>query len=64
MNFLINLPSSQFTETQNPTYTIGDTKKITEITLLNSNKEVYVVGKTAKPLTRSGTQVYALKLDF
>lgn len=64
MNFLINLPSSQFTETQNPTYTIGDTKKITEVVLLNSNKEVYVVGKTANPLTRSGTQVYALKLDF
>lgn len=64
MDFLINLPSTQFTVTQNPTYTIGDTKKITEIALLNNNKEVYAVGKTASPLTRSGTQVFALKLDF
>jgi len=63
MNFLINLPSSQFTTTQNPTYTSGD-KMVTEITLLNSNKETLVVAKTAVPLKRSGTQVFAVKLDF
>ena len=60
---LINLPSSQFTTTQNPTYTSGD-KMVTEITLLNSNKETLVVAKTAVPLKRSGTQVFAVKLDF
>lgn len=64
LNFLVNLPSSQFTETQNPTFVSGATKKITEIVLLDSNKEVLVIGKTATPLTRSGTQVFALKLDF
>lgn len=63
MNFLINLPSSQFNTTQNPTYVSGD-KKITEVTLLNSNKEPLVVAKTAVPLTRTGTQVFAVKLDF
>jgi hypothetical protein len=63
MNYSINLPASQFTETQNPTYVSGD-KKITEVTLLNSNKEVLVVGKTSVPITRSGTQVLQVKLDF
>ncbi len=64
MNFQINLPSSQFTETQNPTYTIGKDKKITDVTLLNNNKEVLVVGKMSKPLTRVGSQVISVKLDF
>lgn len=63
MNYSINLPSSQFTETQNPTYTSGD-KKITEVALLDSNKEVLVIGKTSVPITRSGTQVLQVKIDF
>lgn len=64
MNFLINLPSNQFLETQNPTYVPGADKKITDITLLNSNKEPLVVGKMSSPITRIGTQVFAMKLDF
>jgi hypothetical protein len=63
MNFLVNLPSSQFTTSQNPTYVSGD-KKITEVTLLDSNKEPLVVAKTTIPITRVGTQVFAIKLDF
>jgi hypothetical protein len=64
MNFLVNLPSSQFTETQNPTYTNGSKKRITEIVLLNSNKEPLVVSKTPTPIERTGTQVFAVRLDF
>ena len=64
MNFLINLPSTQFTTTQNPTYSTGKDKMITDITLLDSNKEVLVVAKTPKPIKRIGTQVFAVKLDF
>jgi hypothetical protein len=67
MNFLINLPSSQFTKTNNPTYPLTGTlppKKITEIALLDSNKEPLVIAKTTIPITRSGTQVFAVKLDF
>lgn len=64
MNFLINLPSTQFTETQNPTYTIGKKKKITEIALLDKNKEPLVVAKTAKPIDRLGTQVFSVRIDF
>jgi len=64
MRFMVNLPSSQFTTTQNPTYANGQVKKITEIALLNDNKEVMVIGKTSSPVTRSGTQVFGIKLDF
>lgn len=64
MKFLVNLPSSQFTTTQNPTYVSGEDKKITDIALLDSNKEVFVIAKTSEPITRTGTQVFAVKLDF
>ena len=73
MNFLVNLPSGTFGDipnspdgfTQNPSYKAGSGKTyITEVTLLDSNKEPLVVAKTSVPLTRSGTQVFAVKLDF
>jgi hypothetical protein len=64
MNFLVNLPSTQFNVTQNPTYEEGGEKRITEVALLNSNKEVLVVAKTSKPIKRQGTQVFSVKLDF
>jgi hypothetical protein len=64
MSFSINLPSSQFTDTQNPTYQTGAVKKITDVALLNSNKEVMVVCKASAPITRNGTQVLSVNLDF
>jgi hypothetical protein len=67
MNFLVNLPSTQFTTTQNPTWVNENTSGkpfITEIALLDSNKEPLVVAKTSTPVKRSGTQVFAVKLDF
>lgn len=63
MGMMINLPSTQFTTSQNPTYVSGD-KMITEVALLDSNKEALVVAKTPTPVKRSGTQVFAVKLDF
>jgi hypothetical protein len=63
MNMLINLPSTQFTTSQNPTYVSGD-KMITEVALLDSNKEPLVVAKTPTPVKRTGTQVFAVRLDF
>ena len=64
MSFLVNLPSTQFNVSQNPTYTNGSDKRITEIGLLNNNKEVLVIGKTSNPVKRSGTQVFSINLDF
>lgn len=63
MNFLINLPSSTFVNSQNPTYVSGD-RYITEVALLNSNKEPLVIAKTPTPIKRLGVQVFAVKLDF
>jgi hypothetical protein len=63
MNFLINLPCNQFDQTQNPTYVSGS-KYVTEVALLNVNKEPLVVAKTSTPIKRLGTQVFAVKLDF
>lgn len=64
MNFLVNLPPTQFVTSQNPTYVTGMGKRITEIALLNENKEVLVVAKTANPVVRTGTQVFGVKIDF
>jgi hypothetical protein len=63
MNFLINLPTGKFSTSQNKTYTSGD-PKITEVVLLNDSKDTMVMAKTAKPIRRVGTQVFAVKLDF
>ena len=70
LNFLVNLPSSTFTKSQNVTkYNPDGTEKpgdpvITEIALLDSNKEPLVVGKPSYPVKRIGAQVFAIKLDF
>jgi hypothetical protein len=71
MNFLVNLPSGKFATTQNPTHTgstVNSTSTpipmITEVALLNSDKVPMVVAKTSKPIARTGTQVFAVKLDF
>lgn len=63
MNYLVNLPDGQFETTQNPTYVNGN-KKITEIALLDDNKEVMVLSKSPIPINRVGTQVFSIKLDF
>lgn len=63
MRYLIQLPTGQFEETQNPTYISGE-KKITEVALLDENKEIVVIGKLVKPITRTGTQVISVKIDF
>lgn len=64
MGFLVNLPSTQFTVSQNPTYVNGYDKRITEIALLNNNKEVLIIAKTSNPVKRIGTQVFSINLDF
>jgi hypothetical protein len=62
MIFNLNLPSNTFITSQNPTFT--GTSKITEVALLNSNKETLAMGKLASPVTRSGNQVIQVKIDF
>lgn len=64
MQFLVTLPSDKFLDSQNPSYQTGATKKVTDISLLNDNKEVMVIAKTSVPVTRIGQQVFSVNLDF
>ena len=75
MNMLINLPTGTFGDnpsstggySQNPTFPKTGTLPptyITEVALLDSNKEPLVVAKAPTPVKRAGTQVFAIKLDF
>jgi hypothetical protein len=68
MVFNLSLPNDKFVTSQNPTYpTIGTPpppKYITEVALLNSNKEALVMGKLSEPIERKGAQVFSVKLDF
>jgi hypothetical protein len=63
MNFLINLPANSFVTSQNPTCS-SCTPVITEVQLLDNNKEPLVVAKAPLPIKRLGTQVLSVKLDF
>ena len=63
MSYLVNLPTGQFETTQNPTW-VDQSKKITEVALMNSNKEILVIAKAATPITRTGSQVIQVNLDF
>lgn len=64
MNFMVNLPGTQFLTSQNPTYVTGVPKRITEVALLNENKEPLVTAKLSKPLERTGNQVFSVRIDF
>jgi len=68
MRFLVNLPSGYFETTQNPSY---DTtaipaipKRITEVALLDENKDVLVIAKASSPIEKVGTIVLAVQLDI
>jgi hypothetical protein len=62
MVFNLNLPDGKFTSSQNPTFT--GTSKITEVALLNSNKETLAMGKLSSQVDRIGSQVIQVKIDF
>ena len=62
MVFNLNLPDGKFTSSQNPTFT--GAPKITEVALLNSNKETLAMGKLSSQVDRIGSQVIQVKLDF
>ena len=75
MNMMINLPTGTFGDnpsstggySQNPTFPKTGTLPptyITEVALLDSNKEPLVIAKAPTPVKRAGTQVFAIKLDF
>jgi len=62
LNFRINLPSDKFITSQNPTHT-SESIMITEVALLNSNKETLIMGKMSEPYDRNQGS-FDVQLDF
>jgi hypothetical protein len=63
MTFDLNLPNGHFSNSQNPTFSTGN-PYMTEVALLNDNKETLAIGKLAAPIQRTGAQIISLKIDF
>jgi hypothetical protein len=64
MKYKINLSSSEFLVSQNPTWTFGTQSYVTEIALLDENEDILVMSKMQSPVLRQGIQQYVIKLDF
>ena len=64
MKYKINLSSSEFLVSQNPTWTFGTQSYISEIALMDENKDILVMSKLQSPVLRQGIQQYVIKLDF
>ena len=64
LTFRANLPSDKFVISTNPTYSSGNAM-ITEVALLNSNKDTLIMAKMSEPLERTGGgQTIDIQLDF
>jgi hypothetical protein len=55
---------NEFLVSQNPSWTRGTQSYITEIALMDENKDVLVMSKMQSPILRQGIQQYVIKLDF
>jgi hypothetical protein len=64
MKYKVNLSNAEFLNSSNPTWTQGNPLYITEIALLDRNKDVMVVSKLQSPVLRQGIQQFVVKLDF
>lgn len=66
LTFRANLPSDKFKSSVNPTVptNYNGSLMITEVALLNSNKETLVMGKMSEPLTRNAINLIDVQLDF
>jgi len=64
MNYLCNLPDTQFTKSNNPTWEEGYDVYISEIGLYDEDKELMVISKLKSPQKRVGVQQYSIKLDL
>jgi hypothetical protein len=64
MRYKVNLSFAEFQTTTNPTWKKGSNSYVTEIALLDSNKDVMVVSKMQSPVLRQGIQQFVVKLDL
>jgi len=64
MKYKINLSSTEFQVSTNPSWTFGSKSYITEIALLDDNKDILVMSKLQSPTLRQGIQQYVIKIDI
>jgi hypothetical protein len=64
MKYKINLNFTEFQNTTNPTWKQGTKSYITEIALLDEDKDILVMSKLQSPVLRQGIQQYLVKVDF
>jgi hypothetical protein len=64
MKYKVNLSVNEFLVSQNPSWTPGTQSYVTEIALMDENKDVLVMSKMQSPILRQGIQQYTVKLDF
>jgi hypothetical protein len=64
MKYKINLSSSEFQVSTNPTWTPGTKSYVTEIALLDDDKDILVMSKLQSPTLRQGIQQFVVKIDF
>ena len=64
MKYKINLSSSEFQVSTNPSWTPGSNSYITEIALLDSDRDILVMSKLQSPTLRQGIQQYVIKIDI
>jgi hypothetical protein len=64
MRYKVNLSFAEFQTTTNPTWKKGGNSYITEIALLDSNKDVMIISKMQSPVLRQGIQQFVVKLDL
>ena len=64
MRYLVNLPSNQFVNSSNPTWSEGITPYMTEVGLYDTDKNLLVLSKFQSPQLRQGVQQVVVKLDF
>lgn len=64
MNYLCNLPDTQFNISNNPTWSEDKDVYVSEIGLYDNEKELMIISKLSTPQKRIGVQQYSIKLDI
>jgi hypothetical protein len=64
MRYKVNLSSSEFQVSTNPSWTNGNPSHITEIGLYDSDKNLMIISKMQSPTLRQGIQQFLIKFDF
>jgi hypothetical protein len=64
MRWLCNLSANEFTYTSNPTWSAGTASYITEVGLLDENRNLMAISKLQSPVLRQSIQQFLIKFDF